>query len=171
LKNRLIIFSTLIFILTQNSFAQSTSSPSLALTDIDFSLSVYEIPDTISTLPVVIRSNDYEQKFILIPVEGKVDTLISIFHSGNYFIEFPDLDIEAASIKVLPGILSIIPPLLAILLALIFRQVILSLILGVYVGAFFIYNFNPLTGLLRLIDTYIINAISDDSHIQILVFT
>ena len=40
--------------------------------------------------------------------------------------------------------LSIIPPLLAIALALIFRQVIISLILGIYSGALFIYGFDPL---------------------------
>jgi Na+/H+ antiporter NhaC len=171
LKNRLILFSSLIFILCQNTFSQSVSSPSLALSNIDFSISVSEIPDSIRTLPVVIKSDDYKQKIILIPYDGKVDTIIAIYQSGNYSIEFPDLDIEATSIKILPGILSIIPPLLAILLALIFRQVILSLILGVYIGTFFIYDFNPITALLRLIDTYIINAISDDSHIQILVFT
>jgi Na+/H+ antiporter NhaC len=61
--------------------------------------------------------------------------------------------------------------LLAIILALIFRQVILSLIFGIYVGAVFIYDYNPLTGLLRLADKYVINAISDVSHIQIIVFT
>jgi hypothetical protein len=121
LKNRLILFSSLIFILCQNTFSQSVSSPSLALSNIDFSISVSEIPDSIRTLPVVIKSDDYKQKIILIPYDGKVDTIIAIYQSGNYSIEFPDLDIEATSIKILPGILSIIPPLLAILLALIFR--------------------------------------------------
>ncbi len=75
------------------------------------------------------------------------------------------------TVRVIPGLLSIIPPLLAIILALIFRQVILSLIFGIYVGAVFIYDYNPLTGLLRLADKYVINAISDVSHIQIIVFT
>jgi Na+/H+ antiporter NhaC len=171
LKNRLILFSFLIFILNQNLFSQSVSSPSLALANIDFSFSVSDIPDTISTFIVVLKSEDYKQDFLLFPVSGKVDTIISVYETGNYFIKVPGLDIEPSSIKILPGILSIIPPLLAILLALIFRQVILSLILGVYIGTIFIYDYNPLTGLLRLIDTYIINAISDDSHIQILVFT
>jgi len=35
----------------------------------------------------------------------------------------------------------------------------------------FIYDYNPITALLRLIDKYIINSISDISHIQIIVFT
>ncbi len=46
--------------------------------------------------------------------------------------------------------LSIIPPLVAILLALIFRQVIVSLLLGVYIGAVFIFDNNPLTGFIKI---------------------
>ncbi|MGA7838559.1 MAG: Na+/H+ antiporter NhaC family protein, partial [Ignavibacteriaceae bacterium] len=41
----------------------------------------------------------------------------------------------------------------------------------IYLGAVFLNNFNPLTGLLRLIDTYVIKALSDPSHIEIIVFT
>ena len=57
------------------------------------------------------------------------------------------------------------------MLALIFRQVIISLILGIYSGALFIYGFDPLTALLRLVDKYVIEAVSDVSHTQIIVFT
>lgn len=166
-----ILVSCVIFILSQSSYSQSVSVPSIALADINFSISVSDIPDTLLSLSVVIKNDDNKQELLLIPVSGKIDTTVSVYHSGNYIIQFTGLNIDPITIKVLPGILSIIPPLLAILLALIFRQVILSLILGVYIGAIFIYEYNPLTGLLRLIDTYIINAVSDYSHIQILVFT
>ena len=171
MKIYFILISSLVFILIQNSFAQSVSVPSLALADIEFSVLVSDVPDTILTLPAVIKNDDYKQEFLFFPVLGKVDTIVAVYESGNYVIQFPKLNIAPNSVRVLPGILSIIPPLLAILLALVFRQVILSLILGVYIGAIFIYNYNPLTGLLRLIDKYIINAVSDYSHIQILVFT
>jgi Na+/H+ antiporter NhaC len=102
---------------------------------------------------------------------GKIDTSLVINETGNFNLTVLQLKDKVVSVRVFPGLLSIIPPLIAILFALIFRQVILSLILGVYVGAIFIYDYNPLTGLLRLIDKYIINSISDVSHIQILVFT
>ena len=166
-----ILVPCVIFILSQSSYSQSVSVPSIALVDINFSISVSDIPDTLLSLSVVIKNDDNKQELLLIPVSGKIDTTVSVHHSGNYIIQFTGLNIDPITIKVLPGILSIIPPLLAILLALIFRQVILSLLLGVYIGAIFIYEYNPLIGLLRLIDTYIINAVSDYSHIQILVFT
>ena len=71
----------------------------------------------------------------------------------------------------LPGWLSIIPPLLAILLALIIRQVLVSLLAGIYVGAIFIYDFNPIIALLRLGDTIILNVLVDSDHMYVIVFT
>ncbi|NOY76672.1 MAG: Na+/H+ antiporter NhaC family protein [Calditrichaeota bacterium] len=75
------------------------------------------------------------------------------------------------SLRVIPGILTILPPLLAIFLALIFRQVVISLFSGVWLGAIFIYNNNILTGYLKSLDTYIVNSLVDHSHASIIVFS
>jgi len=72
---------------------------------------------------------------------------------------------------VLPGWLSIVPPLLAILLALFFRQVLVALFAGIYVGLLFLYDFQPITALLRLIDTNLFNALIDPDHAYIILFT
>ena len=72
--------------------------------------------------------------------EGSFDTTLTIHNSGNYKVLFAGIEKEETSINIIPGILSIIPPLLAIALALIFRQVVISLILGIYSGALFIYG-------------------------------
>ena len=42
----------------QNSYSQSVSIPSLALANIEFSVSVSDIPDTLISLPVVIKNDD-----------------------------------------------------------------------------------------------------------------
>ncbi len=76
-----------------------------------------------------------------------------------------------AVLRVIPGLLTILPPLLAIFLALIFRQVVISLFSGVWLGAIFIYNDNILTGYLKALDTYIINALVDHSHASIVIFS
>jgi Na+/H+ antiporter NhaC len=170
LKKLLILFSTIVLICNY-SYTQTVSVSSTALRGIDFSFSVSELPDSFTLVKVIIQSDDYKEEYLLSSVSGKIDTLLTINETGNYSIIFPGLNVDTTTIRVLPGLLSIIPPLLAILFALIFRQVILSLILGTYVGAIFIYNYNPITGVLRLIDKYIINSIADGSHIQILVFT
>jgi Na+/H+ antiporter NhaC len=74
-------------------------------------------------------------------------------------------------IRVLPGWLSIVPPLVAITLALIFRNVLLSLFVGVWVGALFLFDWHPLTAAARTIDTYVLGALTTTSRAQILLFT
>lgn len=76
-----------------------------------------------------------------------------------------------ATVRGIPGILSILPPLLAIVLAFVFRQVLLSLFLGVFLGAIFIYDYSPILGFLRTLDTYFINALADPDHAAIIIFS
>ncbi len=80
--------------------------------------------------------------------------------------------------RAIPLWYSVIPPLLAILFALIFREVFTALILGLLSGTFMIawYGGNGIipamgAGLLRIIDTYIIRTISDPDHVAIIVFS
>ena len=170
LKKLLILFSSILFI-SSSLFPQSVSVSSTALEGIAFSFVVIGLPDSVSTVKVIIQNDSYKDEVLLNASAGKIDTSLIINETGNFNLTVLRINDKGVSVRVFPGLLSIIPPLLAILFALIFRQVILSLILGVYVGAIFIYDYNPLTGLLRLIDKYIINSISDVSHIQIIVFT
>ena len=171
MKRPLILISAIVLLLCNCIYSQTVSFSQITLAGIDFSFTVANLPDNISSVVVVIQNEENKNEFLLNVSTGNIDTLLTINESGNYSVTFPELNIETLTIRVLPGLLSIIPPLLAILMALIFRQVIVSLIFGVYIGAVFIYNYNPLTALLRLIDKYIISAISDTSHIQIIVFT
>lgn len=71
----------------------------------------------------------------------------------------------------LPAWTSILPPLLAIVLALLFRHVLVALALGVWLGAFLISGFSPWGSFTRFLDTYIVNAIADRGHASILVFS
>ena len=74
-------------------------------------------------------------------------------------------------IRVIPGVLSLLPPLLAILLALITHQVIIALFFGVWLGVSFIYNYNFLEGFLHTLDTYLIQALANPDHVFIVLFT
>jgi Na+/H+ antiporter NhaC len=56
-------------------------------------------------------------------------------------------------------------------MALITREVILSLFCGVWIGATMMMGYNPVTGLLETIDTHIINSIIDSDRARILLFT
>lgn len=69
------------------------------------------------------------------------------------------------------GILSVIPPIVAIILALLTKHVVLSLFFGVWLGSTFIYGNNPLLGFLHLIDRFVKPAIADPDHAAIIIFS
>ncbi|MGB9340178.1 MAG: Na+/H+ antiporter NhaC family protein [Polyangiales bacterium] len=71
----------------------------------------------------------------------------------------------------LPSWTSILPPVLAIALALLFRHVLVALVLGVWLGAFLIADLSLVGSFARLLDTHIVNAIADPGHASILVFS
>jgi len=65
---------------------------------------------------------------------------------------------------------SLLPPLLAIGLALWARQVVVSLFLGIWLGATMLVG-NPFFGFLRVVDTNIRQSLVNSDHISILVFS
>ena len=76
-----------------------------------------------------------------------------------------------------PPWMSILPPLIAIVLALFIREVIVSLFVGIFVGAAAIAVYAQgsiggiVSGFLTVIDTYLVNALLDSGHISIIVFS
>ena len=159
------------FLFSSLLFSQSDFIPSLALSDHEFEISGSGLSPNISSVEMIVKSDGGTKTYNLNVRGGKVDTVFTLSESGDYYFTFSGLSAESERLRVIPGWLSIVPPLLAILLALLFRQVVLSLILGIYAGAVFIYDYNPITGFLRLLDVYVINAVSDVSHVQIIIFT
>lgn len=76
-----------------------------------------------------------------------------------------------ATARVIPGILSILPPLVAIVLALVLRQVVISLFAGIYVGAVFLFDYNIVGGAFRVLDHFVVKALSETTHVQIILFS
>src|SRR5690625_592119 len=70
-----------------------------------------------------------------------------------------------------PGWLSIVPPLAAIALALIFREVVISLFAGIWLGALFLSQYDPVRATLGVIDRFVIEALGDPDHLAIIVFS
>lgn len=78
----------------------------------------------------------------------------------------------------MPLWMSILPPLVAIMMAFISKEVLSSLFIGVFTGTFIMALFGgqaPATalgsGLLRTVDTYIVGSLTDQDHVLIIVFT
>ncbi|MCZ6599476.1 MAG: Na+/H+ antiporter NhaC family protein [Acidobacteria bacterium] len=78
---------------------------------------------------------------------------------------------RSVEIHALNGFLTVLPPLLAILLAVVFRQVIVALLAGVWLGAFLVNGFAPLTAILRVLDQYLLTALTDSGHASIIIFS
>jgi len=68
------------------------------------------------------------------------------------------------------GILSVLPPLFAIILAIFTRQVILSLAVGIWIGWTFLYSFNPLLGAKGTIDT-MLGVFGDTGNTSVIIFS
>lgn len=67
------------------------------------------------------------------------------------------------------GVLSLVPPVLAIALALITKNIIVSLFVTVFVSATIIGGFNPLVGFTTMIHDYIFGALTDETNVQGLI--
>ena len=69
-----------------------------------------------------------------------------------------------------PGWYSILPPVLAIVLAIWTKQVILSLFAGIWIGSTILVGFNPVSGVASGIDS-VIHVFSDVGDTRVLIFT
>ncbi len=72
------------------------------------------------------------------------------------------------------GWVSILPPLVAIALALILRQVIPALFAGIWIGAWAALEFSlsgTLVALVRTADVYILEALAEPDHASVILFT
>lgn len=80
-------------------------------------------------------------------------------------------------IQHIPLWLSLLPPLVAIFLAFLFKEVIISLFVGIWTGAFIIgglridslYYF--VLSFFKVVEKYIVQAVSNPDHVAIIVFT
>ncbi len=86
------------------------------------------------------------------------------------------LGVGAAETRSIAAFWAFVPPLLAIALALWFRQVIPALVLGVVTGALIRSGFAPLDALLRTLDRDLVGALAEPGdptkgHLKIVLFT
>lgn len=71
----------------------------------------------------------------------------------------------------LHGIVTLLPPLVAIILALIFKDVMIALFVGIFTGALFLNRFDVITAFFNVIDKYVLEAVSDKDRASIIIFT
>ena len=80
----------------------------------------------------------------------------------------------SVELRVLPGWISLLPAFLAIAVALLLRNVVPALVLGLWLGATALQSFSPLgalKGLMDVLTVFIVNALADPDHAAIIVFS
>jgi Na+/H+ antiporter NhaC len=75
------------------------------------------------------------------------------------------------TIPVDPGWLSLLPPLVAIALALITREVILSLFAGIWLAALLLVGFNPISATTMSLSSFIHEPLTDGDNVSIVLFS
>ncbi len=125
---------------------------------------------------LVASLNINEQSIPFEKVEDGWAALIKLSYNANV-----EIIVEGESTMInydpIPLWVSVLPPLLTILLALLFKEVITSLFFGLFLGAFIIelhksgIILGAIFAFLRSLDTYMIDALNDSGHISVIVFS
>ena len=149
--------------------------PALTLTDVPFTVTVRGL-DSASVSTTRLRVGD--QTYALSAGDDgtflATDVRMPAGRAMAIEVVQGETVIGAATTRTLPGWTSILPPLLAILVALAFRRVIPALFLGVWVGAVLVAGVTPSgvgRGLLDAVQVYVLDALADPDHAAIILFT
>ncbi len=182
MKNRF-FFLTFIFAVTFSAQGQETTSYNIDAPLVVLNGSRAEI--TVRSAVGILDSAETEG----LVLRADTQTYEATYSEGELLftgIEVPDSEAinlqlidngqiaAAAQTRSIPGWLSILPPLIAIGLALIFKRVIPALFLGVWIGAWIATGLTFLglwTSLLASFGTYVQDAMIEPSHVSIILFS
>ncbi|MBA2246303.1 MAG: Na+/H+ antiporter NhaC family protein [Gemmatimonadetes bacterium] len=135
---------------------------------------IVQLPEDAAPLPYSLRSARGEllATDTLRPGETKIERVV--VRSGEELplvLATPGADTRIRA-RFLPGWLSLVPPLLAIAFALIFREVVISLFGGIWLGALLLAGFNPITATLSSVDRFALGALTQDAdRVAIVMFS
>lgn len=136
--------------------------------------------------PAIVSVNGEEKEVLF--ENGRIDldielsrkgelALLHTNSSGHRLYHISQQTDGTPRIRRIPFWLSILPPLAAIALALLFKEVVISLFVGVWTGAFIaggmrvdsFYYF--LDSILSVVERYIIGTLADAGHLSVIVFS
>jgi len=184
----ILIFAAQFLSVAQESADRSNSETEQA-SNISYKVDFQKI--IIQNIPVTITLTPEEKKVLLHPVKVSLnDSVFLLNPTGNSysfkhsFSNKEEVTIKAGStvyekpVNPVPLWMSIIPPLIAILMALIFREVYSALFTGLLAGTTILYFYQGksffiaiFSGLYSIIDSYIVKSMSDTGHVSIILFS
>jgi Na+/H+ antiporter NhaC len=126
-------------------------------------------------LPVTIYINN--QPKIAKVIKGEAHLVYAFEHKQNLEIKVSEYTFKK-HVNPIPLWFSVIPPLVAILFALIFKEVFTALFIGILVGTATMFWYQDVSiipaifkGIFSIVDTYIIEALTEPGHMSIIVFS
>ncbi len=154
--------------------------PDPVLTGIEFSLTVpgdSSLAETgtpvvrvgSATYPLVYNADQEEWA-----TPDSANAVISTSGLASVEVVANDTVLREARTRAIPSWLSILPPLLAIGMALVYRRVVPALFFGVWVGAVIAIGFTPwglFKGLLDTFEVYVLNAMANPDRVAIILFS
>jgi len=163
----LLVLSLTLFSFASNAESIKFNHPDVIVSGIETEI---EIISSSIELPDVLYSHGER-----ITVDKSSNTIDYTFETSSEF-QIDDFEFNKPETKVIPLWMSILPPLLAIVFALVFKEVIFSLFAGLFAGGAIMGVYAEglkgiLTGFFKVIDTYIINALNDSGHLSVVIFS
>ena len=120
----------------------------------------------INDFPYIPSRSDGEWVFSDVTAAGTGAAVVTLEVAGEFM--------QRAEVPVIPAWVSILPPLVAIGIALLIRSVLPALMLGLWLGAWALEGLTAkgvFTGLFTSFEVYVANAVADYDHATIMLFT
>ena len=187
---KLLLFVLLISIA---KFSFSQLSPDYKFTDTDFQVNfplvvMQHVEIEIEIIPSQNLKDRLQNKELSeILINGK--SVPQKVKDGNYYIQYKFAEEETLNIQIgsfsytktsnpIPLWMSILPPLIAIIMALWIREVFTALFIGILFGSTLIYFYQGsnlfialFQGIFTFVDHYLLETLSDKGHLSIIIFS
>ncbi len=146
-------------------------APKVALDSIPFEVAVSDVP---AGGEVSLRLGGETYRAVADEAEQASFTDLTARSGAADITVTADGESVSMSLRVLPGWISLMPAFLAIAVALLIRNVVPALLLGLWLGSTALQGFSPLgalKGLLDVFTVFIVNALANPDHAAIILFT
>ena len=152
--------------------ATTIEAPAVALAGIPFAVVVHsEVAGDLSVRPgtgqaVSLPADNGDGRRVRLSLDNSGPVVVVVIDGERV--------VASATVQFLPGWASLLPPLLAIGIALIFRQVIPALFIGIWSGVWAASGFSGSGFVIAIFDSFQIlirNAVADPDHASIILFS
>lgn len=149
-------------------------APGVALSGIEFTVTAKSSEAlSVTDLQLVIGGQAFEPDFSVDGVTHHFSS-VNIPKSANAILLVDGQEVASTAQTILPAWMSLLPVIIAIAAALLLRQVIPAIFLGLWAGASLVYGLSLTAvwyGLLDSVSLYVLSALADEDHMSIIIFS